>query len=64
MLQPIDRVYYQVSSSSRVDENIKSDILLKDNGWIVGNENEEVCPLWCNGTFLISFLLFRRCHQI
>ena len=33
-------IHYQVYYSSRVDETIKSDILLQDNGWIIGNENE------------------------
>ena len=64
MLQAIKRVHYQVYYSSRVDETIISDILLQDNGWIVGNENEEVRPLWFTGTFLISFLHFHRTQQI
>ena len=64
MLQAIKCVHYQVYYLSRVDETIISDILLQDNGRIVGNENEEVRPLWFTGTFLISFLRFYRSQQI
>ena len=54
MLQAIERVHHQIYNLSRVDETIISDILLQDNGWIIGNKNEEVRPLWFTGTFLIS----------
>ena len=64
MLQSIKCVHYQVYYLPRVDETIISDILLQDNGRIVGNENEEVRPLWFTGTFLISFLHFYRSQQI
>ena len=64
MMQAIKRVHYQIYYSSRVDETIISDILLQDNSWIVGNENEEVHPLWFTVTFLISFLDFHRSQQI
>ena len=39
MLQAVKRVHYQAYYSSRVDEII-SDILLQDNGWIVDKENK------------------------
>ena len=39
MLQAVKRVHYQVYYSSRVDEII-SDILLQDNGWIADKENK------------------------
>ena len=60
MLQAIERVHHQIYNLSRVDETIISDILLQDNGWIIGNKNEEVRPLWFTGTFLISLLHFYR----
>ena len=44
MLQAIKGVYYQGFYSSRLDETIIRDILLQENGWIVGNENKEVRP--------------------
>ena len=56
-------VHYQVYYSSRADEIIISDILLQDNGWIVGNENEEVRALLFTGTFLISSLHFHRANR-
>ena len=62
MLQAIKRILYQVYYWSRVDEAIITDILLQDNGWIVGNE--EVRPLWFTVTFLISFLHFHGSQQI
>ena len=51
-------IHYQVYYSSRVDETIKSDILLQDNGWIVGNENEvssSIMVLWYVFNFIFAF---------
>ena len=64
MLQAIKRVHYQVYYYSRVDEAIKSGILLQDNGWILLSTNEGVRSLWFTGTFLISFLHFHSSRQI
>ena len=44
MLQAIKGVHYQGFYSSRLDETIIRDILLQENGSIVGNENKEVRP--------------------
>ena len=51
MVQAIKQVHYKVYNLCRVDETIISSILLQDDGWIVGNEDEEVHPLWFTGTF-------------
>ena len=58
MLQTSKRILYEVYYWSRVDEAIVSDNLLRDNGWIIDNENDEFRPLWFTGMFLISCLHF------
>ena len=64
MLQAIKSIHYEVYYCSTVDEVIVSDILLQDNVWIVENKNEEVCPLWFTGMFLISCFHFHSNQQI
>ena len=64
MLQAIKRINYHAYYWSRVDNVIITDILLQDNGWIVGSKNEEVCPLWFSVTFLISFIQFHGSLQV
>ena len=58
MLQTFKRILYEVYYWSRVVEATISDILLQDNGWIIGYENDEVHPLWLTGMFLTSCLHF------
>ena len=58
MLQTFKRILYEVYDWSRVVEATISDILLQDNGWIIGYENDEVHPLWLTGMFLISCFYF------
>ena len=58
MLKTFKRIVYEAYYWSRIDETIISDILLQDNGWIISNENDEVCPLWFTGMYLISCLHF------
>ena len=45
MLQAIKCIHYQAYGLSRVYEVIISDLLLRDNSWIVNNENKDVDPL-------------------
>ena len=58
MLQTFKRILYEVYYWSRVVEATISDILLQDNGWIIGYENDKVHPLWLTGMFLTSCLHF------
>ena len=45
MLQAIKCIHYQAYGLSRVYEVIISDLLLRDNSWIVNNENKDVDAL-------------------
>ena len=64
MLQAIQSIHYEVYYCSAVNEAIVSDILLQDNVGIVDNDNEEVCPLWFTGMFLISCFHFHSNQKI
>ena len=64
MLQAIKSIHYEVYYCSTVDEAIVSVLFFQDNVWIVENKNEQVCPLWFSGMFLISCFHFHSNQQI
>ena len=64
MLQAVKSIHYEVYYCLTVDEAIVSDILLQNNIWIIDSKNEEVCPLWFTGMFLISWFHFHSNQQI
>ena len=64
MLQAIKSIHYEVYYCSTVDEAIASVLFFQDNVWIVEYKNEQVCPLWFTGMFLISCFHFHSNQQI
>ena len=64
MLHAIKRIHHEVYYWSRLDEGIINGLLLQDHGLIVGNQNEEVRPLWFTHMLLISCLHFHSNQQI
>lgn len=50
MFQAVKCIHYQADGLSRVYEVIISDLLLRDNSWIVSNENKDVHALTLTDT--------------